>query len=117
MKKQQSEDHDWCWDQLVPYIAGALDVDECARVERHVADCPNCMREFKDLSTLTASMWDLFTDARPPEDLEERVIGKLRAGREAAPLPAPKLARIAAGLAAAVFLGVVGFVFQELHAQ
>ena len=75
----RSQEHDWCWDHLVPYIAGALDVDECRRLEAHVAQCNDCTQEFKDLSTLTSSMWDLFTDARPGEDLEERVIEHLRA--------------------------------------
>lgn len=111
----KTEDHDWCWDHLVPYMAGALSVDECARLETHVAECQSCTREFKDLSTLTSSMWDLFSDARPAEDLEERVIEALRASPTVKHVS--KAARVGVSIAALFFVGIVGFVFMGIQDQ
>ena len=49
MGKQMSHGCDRWRGDLGAYVVGALDSDECAAMERHLAACPACRTDYKYL--------------------------------------------------------------------
>lgn len=74
------------------YLLGALDADERAAVEAHLAVCPDCRNQLDDLAGIPPvlgrlSLDDVMADVMavppaPPEDLYERVAAQARAERD-----------------------------------
>ncbi|GII67289.1 RNA polymerase subunit sigma [Sphaerisporangium krabiense] len=64
---------------LGAYTVGALEADEAARVEAHLATCPECQAEFEELNDLTAllgrvSEGDIEQVASPPRAVLDRLV-------------------------------------------
>ncbi|GII85312.1 hypothetical protein Ssi03_33020 [Sphaerisporangium siamense] len=90
---------------LGAYTVGALDADEAARVETHLATCPECQAEFEELNGLTAllgrvSEGDIEQVASPPRAVLDRLV--------AASARRHRVNRILMSAAAAVGVVVVG---------
>ncbi|WP_026421553.1 anti-sigma factor family protein [Actinokineospora inagensis] len=94
---------------LGAYALGALDEDERAAVERHLADCADCRAELRDLEEVRDMAGELPPEALlegPPEDGDLLLARTLRQVR--AEVTADRNRRIAvAGVAAAVVIAAV----------
>ena len=87
------------------YALGALDAEETALVESHLATCPDCRAELAELTGLTAllgrvSEEDIAQAASPPEAVLDRLI--------AASARRHKINRLVFGLAASLVAAVLG---------
>ena len=100
--------------ELAPEMAlGSLDGAVRADVLAHMAHCPACRAEVRDLADVVDGLAALTPAAEPPPGLAERVLAAIRAE---APLPAPAVSRrrrwrtrqLVVAAVAAVALGVVG---------
>src|SRR5438874_132227 len=101
---------------LDAYLAGGLRGAEREAVEAHAAGCGACAALLADAAAQDASLRDLFVDARPPADLEDRLVERLRGARPQRPLLHPMVRRAATGVAAALMLGGFGYVAnQAMH--
>jgi anti-sigma factor RsiW len=97
------------------YAVDALDADERARFEEHLAACPACEAEVADLQQATALMSEI-TQAEPPPALRESVLAGIKSVRPLPPeIPVatnvrklPIRRRLTALVAAAALLGVAG---------
>ena len=52
-------------DDLAAYLVGALDVQACATVRRHLGTCPACQAEYDDLATVVSSLTLIHLRAAP----------------------------------------------------
>jgi hypothetical protein len=66
------------------YALDALDKDECARFERHLARCPSCLEEVRGLRE-TAGRLAMATAIQPPPAMRERVLTAARQTRQLPP--------------------------------
>jgi anti-sigma factor RsiW len=82
-----------CRDLIGGYVLGALEPDETATVQRHIAMCDACARDHAELATIP-SLLDMAESAdavpeRPPLRLEEAVLDRFarehRGGDESTP--------------------------------
>ncbi len=76
-----------CQEALVfvhAYMDGELDLVKSLEVERHVAACPACSREYQNLTALRAAMNDGGLYHPAPEALRKRVLGQVRRSRRSA---------------------------------
>jgi anti-sigma factor RsiW len=97
------------------YAVDALDADERARFEEHLAACPACQEEVADLQQTTALMAEV-TQADPPPALRASVLAGIKSVRPLPPeVPAatnvrrlPIRRRLTALVAAAALLGAAG---------
>lgn len=103
-------EHEWAWENLDAYLAGALPATELARVAGHVADCGDCKRALAQAQKMETIMDDLFAEARPDVNMEERLVHRLRKARP--PRRYPAWTRFAIAAAAMVLIGAVGAVVQ-----
>lgn len=83
--------HDDLRESLGAYVLGHLDADEAAAVERHLAECADCRAEYDEIAPAAAALADLkgamassapapvISDAAPPADLGERIVGLVEA--------------------------------------
>jgi hypothetical protein len=71
--------HEQYRERLSAHLAGDLAASERIRVEGHIADCPDCRREYHELRH-TVHLLRGLPAPEPPPDLAERVIARLRAG-------------------------------------
>lgn len=80
-------------DQLEAYALGALDPDEAARVEAHLAGCPGCRRlaaEYRDIANALPLALAAAVPLRPPPSVRDRVLGALETAAPTTPvLPKP----------------------------
>jgi anti-sigma factor RsiW len=102
-------------DLVAPYALDALDAEERAEFERHLADCEQCSRELRELQDTAASLAWATAGPEPPQGLRSRILD--RATGEAQVIPfeprrrwiTPALGAIAAVAAiVAVGLGLWG---------
>ncbi len=101
-------EHEWCKDQMAAHAAGGLSAEERARFEAHAAGCAECIAERDAVRRFDRGMDKLFAPVRPPAGLEDRVIRSLRTAK---PSPSnPVAVRILMSMAAALFLGITGYV-------
>jgi len=112
------------------YALDAIDGPDRARFERHLARCPACTAELRELREATARLADAAA-ADPPADLIEHVVAAAARTRQLPPAAARPPARrpgpgrlrraaprwVAAGLAAAVLVGAaaVGLAAADHH--
>jgi hypothetical protein len=72
-------DHEELRERLSAHLEAELDASERDRVEEHLAGCPECRREYRELRHMVDLLRGL-TPPDPPPDLADRVIERLRAG-------------------------------------
>lgn len=103
--------HDELRELLGAYALDAVDPDEGAAVDAHVAHCAACRAELHDLSEAAALLGT--THAEPPPEIWDRIAGQLGSAAPAPlrRLPAPRVAptrRVAWLAAAAVIVLLAG---------
>ena len=97
---------------LAAYALGALDPDEAREVDAHVAGCPECQMQLRELNDLEAALGEVPPEAfleGPPEGgdlLLQRTLRQVRTERTRRERPRRLL--VAAGVAALVAAGLVG---------
>ena len=102
-------------DQIETYLAGGLSPAERVAFESHAAGCPVCARALAKARRADDTLRDVFADARPAADLEDRVIRGLRQARHLRlPSVHPLALRSAAAVAAAVLLTGTGVVVSNV---
>jgi glycine cleavage system regulatory protein len=101
------------FDSLVDLLlAGGLEEAERREAEAHAAGCRPCGALLADARSFRAWATGVIASDAPPADLEDRIVARFRAAKPRRSWP--RLARafkIAGGLAAAVFLIVLGAAF------
>ena len=95
-------DHQWT-ELAAPYALGALDAEERARFEVHLAGCAQCRGEVQSLHEVTGLLAESAPAAAPPGALRERVLREARRVRPIGARP-PFWANIGPWLAAAACL-------------
>jgi anti-sigma-K factor RskA len=95
------------------YAVDALDEDERAEFERHLATCPSCQAEVDDLREAAGTLAEV-TAVAPPAEVRERLMAEIRTVRPLPPVvertparPTPVRRRWAAPLAAAAAVAVL----------
>jgi anti-sigma factor RsiW len=73
-------------DLVAPYALDALDENERAAFERHLADCERCTRELEQLQGTAASLAWGAEGAEPPPDLRDRILASARSEAQVVPL-------------------------------
>ena len=105
-------DHAWTLNHLAAHVAGGLDAEEAARLERHVRECAECAAALDAAGQLDRGLDTLFADVRPGPALEDRAIQRLRMNEMRRPVLAgwPRRVLVAAGvlLALGTFGGLAG---------
>lgn len=105
-------------DLLAPYLLGALEPEERARVEAHLDECSECQAELENLSAAVLAL-DLASAEAPPPDLRGRVMTQIKPA-EVIQLPARRtrwrLGWVAAAVVAALasFAVLTGDPFEDL---
>jgi anti-sigma factor ChrR (cupin superfamily) len=81
--------------QAALYALGCLPNDEVARLEEHLAGCPECAAATRELEEAATALSALAPEADPPAGLRERLLERVAAPRpggaaeERAPAPSP----------------------------
>ena len=70
-------DHQWS-ELAAPYALGALDPEERARFEAHLAECAVCRGEVQSLREVTALLANTAPAAAPPAALRDRILREAR---------------------------------------
>jgi len=68
-------------DYTAAYALDALDRDECARYEEHLATCERCQAELAELSAAAGSLAFAAPAPAPPSELRSRIVEAARAER------------------------------------
>jgi anti-sigma-K factor RskA len=97
---------------ITAHALGALEPDQAALAEQHIAASDDCRRAYEDALETAAALALAVTDSEPPADLRERIVAAARAERpEAAPAPreaAPRRRRLAGWLTPSTGFAVLG---------
>ena len=72
------------------HALGALEPDQAALAERHIAASDDCRRAYEDALETAAALALAVADSEPPADLRDRILAAARAERAPAPPPAAK---------------------------
>lgn len=88
------------------YALDALDADEHAAFEQHLADCDDCRRDVDDFTATASRLADIAAVA-PPESLKSRVIDAVAATEQVSPIAATAERRPEAAAATAADGSVV----------
>ena len=72
--------HPWL-EQTAPYALGALDDDERASFEQHLATCPQCAAEVRELQEVAGLLATAAKPVAPPPALRDRILADARAVR------------------------------------
>jgi anti-sigma-K factor RskA len=77
------------------YALGALDPDQAALAEKHIASRDDCRRAYEDALETAAALALAVADSEPPAELRDRILAAARAERAPAakPVPAPAAPR------------------------
>lgn len=86
-------DDDHVLDLLPIHALGALEADEARRVEAHLAGCLTCRAELSNWQAQTADLALAAAPAAPPPDLRNRLMQRVAAPADRAPLDAARRAR------------------------
>src|SRR4051794_23325500 len=94
------------------YALGALDADQAALAERHIAASDDCRRAYEDALETAAALALAVADSAPPADLRDRIVSAARAERppmakEAAAAPRRRF-RLAGLLTPSTGFAVIG---------
>ena len=113
------ESHQRWREEVAAYALGALEAEECAELERHLAGCEQCRRELRWLAPAVSSLGESVQRLEPPASLrsalmetvrEEAARPKPAAGRERRRGFGGLLLRPAIGLAAVALIVAVGLI-------
>jgi anti-sigma-K factor RskA len=112
-----ASDHTRWSEDLAAYMLGALDRDEAATLERHLAGCDRCREEMRWLEPAVQTLPEAVERQEPPRQLRETLMAEVRddlGEAEARPAPARRrrwLLKPAMGFAVVALLvaGVVGY--------
>jgi hypothetical protein len=107
-------DHTWIVENIASFLAGGLDEAERERFEQHTAGCEACADLLREARNLDRRMETLFAGVRPGPALEDQLIRSLRTISPGGHLRFPTFAKVAAGVAAVVLLGLVGSLLNYL---
>ncbi|MEO6436193.1 MAG: zf-HC2 domain-containing protein, partial [Tepidisphaeraceae bacterium] len=112
-------DHATFREQIAAALAGGLSAAELAAFDAHAAACEPCAAEHAAAREAEARMTALFAGAAPVAGFEDRVIQRLRLGRERRNWMQPNwvhpaVRKAVTGVAAAVLLGGFGFVATQV---
>jgi len=78
--------HEQYRDDLAVYAVGALSREECARLERHLAECPSCRKELDSLSEAAAQIALAVEPTVPSPHFREELMARLEKQRSTAVL-------------------------------
>lgn len=109
--------HAWIQEHLAAYLAGGLDAEHAARLEEHVAGCPNCARDLAETRQADQVLSALFSSALPDAGLEDRLVQGLRKTRARRFPRLQRYRQIAAAVAAVFLLALVGWQINGLNRQ
>lgn len=96
---------------IAPYALDALDAEERAEFERHLAECERCSRDLRELQETATSLAWAAAGPEPPDDLRGRILERARGEAQVIPFErrrrwvAPALGAVAAA-AACVAVGI-----------
>ena len=99
-------------DELELYSLGALPPVDRARVAAHLVECPACREQARAIDEVVQELPETLPDREAPGRLRERILASARADLASARAPVrdtpwvARLIRPAAGLAAALWIGV-----------
>lgn len=98
-------------EQLPDHVLGSLDDKEMQRVERHLARCAECRREFQALDEAMAAVGLSLPPVDPPPNLGERIVSRFVAPRTGKPAAPRGVRALAAATLAAVLVatGALGW--------
>jgi len=105
--------HEEYWDLMSAALDGALTDEERAKLEAHLAQCPDCKQDWEDLQHLHAALLQLADTPvpAPPEGLSRRILAAVEEESKVIPLPTRrptpwrKWGAMAAALALVLFGG------------
>lgn len=80
-------EHDRLRDDLAGYLLGALDPEQAATLERHLAGCPGCRTELQWLVPAVQLLPESVERLEAPPQLRERLMEQVRSEAEAAQAP------------------------------
>jgi anti-sigma-K factor RskA len=80
-------DHDRRSDEVAAYLLGALEPDEAAELERHLAGCEECRTELKWLRPAVQLLPESVERVEPPRELRERLMEQVRSETETTRAP------------------------------
>ena len=103
-------DHSEFREHLDAYLAGGLSPAEREAFDAHAARCDDCAGLLADAARRDEALRGLFADARPPADLEERLVDGLWGRTLRMPILHPAVRRAATAVAAVLVLGGFGYV-------
>ena len=72
------------------HALGALEPDQAALAEQHIAASDDCRRAYEDALETAAALALAVADSEPPADLRDRILAAARAERAPAPQPVAK---------------------------
>jgi anti-sigma-K factor RskA len=112
-----TEGHARWADDLAAYALGALDPDEAARLDAHLATCERCQTELRSLRTAVDAIPTGLEQIEPPRRLRRRLMTAVRReGRRQRPASVMSLSfrsrmlRLGAVAAFAIAAGLVGYI-------
>ncbi len=76
-------------DQAALFALGSLPAAEAARMEAHLAECPECRAEVDALASVVGDLALAAPGIEPPPGLRERVLARARAEKREAPAAQP----------------------------
>lgn len=101
-------EHAWSQENLESFVAGGLEPGERERLEQHLAGCPECVQRLAEVGEVDRQLDWLFTQVRPPADMEDRMIQSLRNTSARRGLRVPLFMKVATAAAAVIMVGVLG---------
>ena len=92
------------------HALGALDADQAALAERHIAASDDCRRAYEDALETAALLALAVADSEPPADLRDRIVAAARAERRPVATPAAprRKSRLAGLLTPSTGFAVIG---------
>jgi anti-sigma-K factor RskA len=99
-------------ENIPAYALGALDTDEVAALESHLAVCPSCRTELADYQRLSAGLLSALPPDAPPPALKRTLAARLPSARQSSrPQRTWSLSRLALGFAvlALLVLNLISF--------
>lgn len=101
-------EHAWSQENLESFVAGGLEPGERERLEQHLAGCPECVQRLAEIGAVDRQLDWLFTQVRPPADMEDRMIQSLRNTSARRGLRVPLFMKVATAAAAVIMFGLFG---------
>lgn len=90
-------EHDRLRDDLAGYLLGALDAEEAAALDRHLAECSECRTELEWLGPAVQQLPESVERLEAPPQLRERLMKQVRSEAEASRAPQRPRSRWAGG--------------------